>query len=81
MTEGEIRNILVRHIAKELKTNEQAIGVEDPFFDLGLDSISAMYLIEQAENDLKIVINPLHFWDYPTINALSRKLYIENFEK
>lgn len=81
MTEGEIRNILVRYIAKELKTNQQTVSIEDSFFDLGLDSISAMYLMEQLENELKIVINPLDFWDYPTINTFSKKLYQVNFEK
>ncbi|ELR68488.1 hypothetical protein C900_00322 [Fulvivirga imtechensis AK7] len=55
------------------------IDIDSTFHQLGLDSISSVYLLEQIERHYRIRFTPLYFWDYPTIRSLAIKLHQENF--
>jgi len=77
MNKVELTNLIKQLIAKEIKTNSEEVNVHTKFFELGLDSISAMYMIEELENRLSITISPLDFWDYPTIEKLSDRIMIK----
>ncbi|MEM9858202.1 MAG: acyl carrier protein [Bacteroidota bacterium] len=65
-------------IAEETNTQNTAISTSVEFHEFGLDSISAMFLIEQLEQKFKVSISPLHFWDYPTIEKLAHQIVTEN---
>jgi acyl carrier protein len=41
------------------------------FFSLGLDSISCVYVLDKLEKKIDLELNPLYFWDYPTVESLS----------
>ena len=41
------------------------------FFDLGLNSISAVFVLDVLEKKLNVEMNPLFFWDYPTLELLA----------
>jgi len=74
MNKNDLIELMKRLIAQELKVSINEVDIHAEFFDLGLDSISAMYLIEKLENELKITISPLDFWDYPTVDKLSEHI-------
>ncbi|MEM7107118.1 MAG: acyl carrier protein [Bacteroidota bacterium] len=65
-------------IAKETNTKAMSISAQSEFHKFGLDSISAMFLLEELEREFNVTISPLHFWDYPTIEKLAEQIVIEN---
>ncbi len=66
-TRAEILQLIKATIASETGISIEEIDETSTFFDLGLNSISAVYLLEVLENKLSIEMNPLFFWDYPTV--------------
>ncbi len=58
-------------IAEETRTTPDEINVDDTFHALGLDSISAVFIMEEVEKEYKVTLTPLCFWDYPTIRLLA----------
>jgi acyl carrier protein len=79
--EQNIVNFIKNIISKECDIAIDTIAPENSFFELGLDSISAVYLLELAENECKLKLNLLLFWDYPTIQTFSNKLFTDNFKQ
>lgn len=70
-----IRRELIEFI-KGLISEEMGIPVgeikeTDSFFNLGLDSVSCIFLMDKLEKKLQLDLNPIHFWDYPTIDTYS----------
>lgn len=67
------------HILKILKdeiSTETGLPITDipddaSFFSLGLNSISAVYILDSLEKKLGTPMNPLFFWDYPTVELLA----------
>jgi acyl carrier protein len=70
-TKLEILQLLKAEIASE--TGIPAVEISDSasFFDLGLNSISAVFILDVLEKELKIEMSPLFLWDYPTIELLA----------
>lgn len=63
-------------IIKKLISEETGITINeikdtDSFFNLGLDSVSCIFLMDKLEKHLHLELNPIHFWDYPTIDTYS----------
>ncbi|MGD1958003.1 MAG: acyl carrier protein [Fulvivirga sp.] len=56
----------------KLKVDEIDENVE--FFSLGLDSVKALFVLQELEEYLDIEINPLVFWNHPTISSVSEYL-------
>lgn len=77
----QIIQVLKRLIASEQNLALENIQDHNSFFDLGLDSISAVYLMELAENELNIKLTPLDFWDYPTIAQFAEYIFNQNFNR
>ncbi|MEM6524008.1 MAG: acyl carrier protein [Bacteroidota bacterium] len=50
-----------------LKVEE--IDEDEEFFSLGLDSVKALFVLQELEEYLDIEINPLVFWNHPTISS------------
>jgi acyl carrier protein len=65
-------------IARETGVNEQEIGEKDNFWEFGIDSVNSIYIIDQVESHFGIRLTQLHFWDYPTIEQLAKKVFEEN---
>lgn len=76
-TKEDLHQLFIDLIAEEKNLDASQIKVEAEFYAHGLDSISAIHILDQLENRLNIEINPLDFWDYPTIDKLSTYL-LEN---
>lgn len=63
--------MLKGEIASETGIPLSEIEDSATFFDLGLNSISAVYMLDVLEKKLSIDMNPLFFWDYPTVELLA----------
>ncbi|MEH1967623.1 beta-ketoacyl synthase N-terminal-like domain-containing protein [Nostoc sp.] len=70
---------LVTHVrslvAKVLGLKQpQSIGLQQGFFELGMDSLTATELKEQLQNSLGCSLSPTTLFDYPTVAALANYL-------
>lgn len=69
MTRPELISILKSVIADETGIAVAEIADTDTFFNLGLDSVSCIFLMDKVEKILKVELNPLYFFDYPSIDT------------
>lgn len=61
--------------------DQEEIGIEDDFFEAGLDSLQAIQLISQIEDKFKITIQPTELFQKTTIKELGEYLDQENRAK
>ena len=73
-TASEIETWLVEKLATYLKINPDDIDLEEPFAYYKLDSAVAVSLTNQLANWLNRDLEPILFWEYPTINAVTQYL-------
>lgn len=78
-TKEDIASFMNKIIAREKNIGIDDISQDSTFFELGLDSISSVYLLDLLERKFNISLNPLAFWDYPTINLLADHIKETNF--
>jgi len=69
MTRPELITLFKSVIAEETGIAVTEISETDTFFNLGLDSVSCIYLMDNLEKKLNVELNPIHFWDYPSIDT------------
>ncbi|HEX2686066.1 MAG TPA: acyl carrier protein [Kofleriaceae bacterium] len=74
MTAEEIRRWLVQAIAKKLKVKPEAIDVNTPFDEFGLDSAAAVALSGSLGELLNRDLPGTVLYEYPTVNELSSHL-------
>ena len=75
----EITKYISELVANETGKALSEIASDGSFFEFGIDSISAIFLLEKVCEQYNIELSPLYFWDYPTINAFAQQIYEENF--
>jgi acyl carrier protein len=68
--EQTIKTWLFQWIAKELELLEVDINTNNSLLEYSLSSMTAMMLVGDLEDWLKIEIVPTLIWDYPSIDAL-----------
>lgn len=71
LTKNDLITLFKQEIAAETKDDIQHINEQENFLSLGLDSVTCIFLMERLEKHLSIELNPIWFWDYPTIDAFS----------
>lgn len=69
MTRPELLTLLKSIIAEETGIDVKDMADTDTFFNLGLDSVSCIYLLDKVEKKLALELNPIHFWDYPALDS------------
>lgn len=69
MTRAELITLFKSAIAEETGISVAEISETDTFFNLGLDSVSCIFLMDKIEKKLNIDLNPIYFWDYPSIDT------------
>ncbi|QSE96217.1 acyl carrier protein [Fulvivirga lutea] len=74
MTSTPLKDFIKEVIANETGIKSSAIKDTQSFFELGIDSITAVYLLELVEKKYEIELTPLYFWDYPTIEKFADKV-------
>jgi polyketide synthase PksN len=67
----EILNALKDEISRETGVPISEIDDDASFSSLGLDSISSVFILDELEKKLKIEMNPMFFWDFPTVGLLA----------
>ncbi|MFZ6000386.1 MAG: acyl carrier protein [Bacteroidota bacterium] len=74
MTTTEIQQIIIELIAKAQGIAAAEIRGNHSFPELGLDSLAAMFLLDDLEKKLGREINPMLFWEHPTIEKFAASL-------
>jgi acyl carrier protein len=74
MTQQEISEFCVASLAKVLRIPQNEVGTGTKFNRLGLDSALVIYVMMEIEEMLDIELTTDDFYDYPTVNELSRYL-------
>lgn len=69
MTRSELIILFKSVIAEETGIAATEISETDTFFNLGFDSVSCIFLMDKIEKKLNIELNPIYFWDYPSIDT------------
>lgn len=79
--EPEIQEWIVAQVARALDLEVEAVDVQVPFAEYGLDSRTAVGLSGELEDWLGLELSPTLVWDYPTIESMARFLAAESAAK
>jgi acyl carrier protein len=77
-TERAFRGWLINRLSMYLRRAEADIGTEVPFAEYGLDSVAALSLFGDIEDEFGFYLEPTVAWDHPTVSALARFLAAES---
>ncbi|MFP3992327.1 acyl carrier protein [Streptomyces sp. E11-3] len=67
---ARLHDWLLDRIAAYLERSPSAIDPAVPLAEYGMDSVSALSLCGDLEDELRLFVDPTLVWDYPTVNAL-----------
>jgi acyl carrier protein len=73
-TEETLRQWLMEHLSKTLKTERARLDPDAPFARYGLNSLDAVTLVMDLEDELGVELPPTLLWDHPTINKCAAHL-------
>ena len=68
---------LRRRVSEYLSLDPDAIRTDVPLAEYGLDSVFALSLCGDIEDDLQIEVEPTLAWDYPTLALLAEFLHAQ----
>jgi acyl carrier protein len=74
MTREQISEICIVSLANVLRIARDRIKTDTKFSRLGLDSAMVVYVMMELEEKLDLELSTDDFYDYPTIDDLSRYL-------
>jgi acyl carrier protein len=74
MTQQEISEICVASLANVLRIGKDRVKTDAKFSRLGLDSAMVVYVMMEIEEKLDLELSTDDFYDYPTVDDLSRYL-------
>ncbi len=73
-TEDELVKFFKIKISEELGISVDEIDPAVEFINFGLDSVKAIFILQHLEHFVGEELNPLLFWDYPTIQSMAAHL-------
>ncbi|MEV4015110.1 acyl carrier protein [Nonomuraea angiospora] len=71
MSHDVIRAWLLERVAFYVEREPGEIDPDLKLVEIGLDSVFAMSLSGDIEDEFEVVVEPTVAWDYPTVNALA----------
>jgi acyl carrier protein len=74
MTREQISAFCITSLANVLRIAADKVKTDTKFNRLGLDSAMVVYVLMELEEKLGLELSPDDFYDYPTIDELSRHL-------
>jgi acyl carrier protein len=74
MTQQQIAEICIVSLANVLRIARDRVKTDTKFNRLGLDSAMVVYVMMELEEKLDLELSTDDFYDYPTIDTLSRYL-------
>lgn len=72
-----LKEFLKDTICSVLKMNKPKIDADMPFVSLGMDSLMAIQFRNRLERELGMTISVTVFWNYPSVNLLTKYLATE----
>ncbi|WP_405876790.1 acyl carrier protein [Streptomyces sp. NBC_01136] len=73
-TEAPLYQWLTTHLAVYLDRLPESIDPTVPLAEYGMDSVCALSLCGDIEDDFAIAVEPLLVWDHPTVALLAAHL-------
>jgi acyl carrier protein len=70
-SERAFRAWLINRLSLYLQRGESEIAVNVPFAEYGLDSVAALSLFGDIEDEFGLYLEPTVAWDHPTVAALA----------
>jgi acyl carrier protein len=74
MTRQEISELCVASLAHVLRIAKEKVKTDTKFSRIGLDSAMVVYVMLEIEEKLGLELSTDDFYDYPTVDQLSRHL-------
>lgn len=74
-SQASIAQWLTGKVGSYLKVDPAEIDPSRPLAEYGLDSVYALTLCGEIEDDLGVVVEATLAWDYPTVAALAGHLH------
>ena len=74
MTQHEIADLCIASLANVLRIAKDRVKTDTKFSRIGLDSAMVVYVMLEIEEKLGLELSTDDFYDYPTIDELSRYL-------
>jgi acyl carrier protein len=74
MTQQEISELCVASLAHVLRIAKEKVKADAKFSRIGLDSAMIVYVMLEIEEKLGLELSTDDFYDYPTVDQLSRYL-------
>ncbi|MEB3048571.1 type I polyketide synthase [Mycolicibacter sp. MYC123] len=71
---GELTVRLQAILARELRTSAAAVDVDQPFPEMGLDSMIAMTVLKETQQLVGVDLSASMLWNHPSISALATHL-------
>jgi polyketide synthase PksN len=78
VTKEELINFIKIQIAEVCDVPIETIGINQEFSEFKIDSLEAIAIMSKVEELLNIELNPIVFWQNPTIASFS-SFILENF--
>ena len=78
MKREELLLFIKTEIAAETDCAIEQISETDTFHSFGLDSLSSITILNKLEDEFNLDLNPIYFWDYPTLGAFADFLLKEH---
>src|SRR5438132_4972897 len=75
--ESAVRAWLVLRLARYLDRSAENVEENVTFFQYGLDSVAALSLYGDIEDEFGVQIEPTDIWEHPTIRDLARHIAVE----
>ncbi|SHL03955.1 non-ribosomal peptide synthetase [Flavobacterium chilense] len=72
---NEVEEKLTKVVASILDCKENEIGINDSLFDLGMNSLKLINMVNLIKAELKVVINISMLFEFPNISELSTEIY------
>ncbi|GAA2598618.1 acyl carrier protein [Streptomyces axinellae] len=72
--EREFADWLAARLGEFLQRPAHGIDPRTPFAEYGLDSVAALSLYGDIEEEFALYLEPTVAWDHPTVEALARHL-------
>lgn len=77
LSQEEIEEHLIFALRKVLKNDELELDAETDFFDIDLDSLSGVEVINYMSEITKVKIDPAFIFQYPTVHELAQYIYAD----
>lgn len=70
----DVRTWLIQRVATYLRRDAAEIDSAQPLTEYGLDSLTALAISTDIEDEFGLALDPALTWDHPSIDALATAL-------